>query len=225
MSTMKRLPVMGIGLLLTLGGAAHGANERKPDVVAIGVQTAPKIDGVLDDAAWTEVAKDKRGVLDNWHPWDFSKALDKPLAQPRTAYVCYDQDRLYVGMKASVSDIYKLKAGANAFAGDCLEIHLKTPEGTYFQLGIDFEGTLTLGEVPAGADLKLLRGNSELGSNSWSTEVAIPWQFLGITPKPGLRFGFNLAANYADQGLDTWTPITWGKSFFVRHNETLLELQ
>jgi hypothetical protein len=223
--TICRWMALGLVSAGLMGIGVRAAEERTPDVAAIRVATPPKIDGMLDDAAWKEVQQNKKCVMDNWRPWNFSKALDKPLAYPRVAYVCYDQGNLYVGMKASVPDIYKLKAGSNAFAGDCLEIHINTPEGRYYQYAIDFEGTITPGEVPSGTDSKLVKGKSELGSNSWATEMAIPWKLLGIPPKTGLRVGFNLAANFADQGKDAWTPITWGKSFTVKNNETLLELK
>ena len=213
------------GLLLAAMSSLAADQADKPksaDLSAIAVKTAPKIDGLINDAAWDAVADSHQGVLAGWRTLE-----GKLVPQQRIGYVCYDTDYLYVGMQAFTPDIYKLKAGANGspFTGDCLEIHLKVLDGAYYQWGIDIEGTLGNGVIPAGTDSSLIKRASEFGDNFWSTEVAIPWKLLGITVKPGFRIAFNLAANVSYQGNEKTETISWGKSYMVRNAETVLELQ
>jgi len=149
------------------------------------------------------------------------------IKQQRMAFVAYDDKYLFIAMKAYTPDIFKLKAGKSgmAYVGDCLEVHIKAPNGNYYQWAIDVEGNLGAGRVPAGTRTHELRGQSRFGLNNWTVELAIPWSVVGISPESGLKFGFNLVANNAYQGRDRWKVVAWKLPFWVRENQNTLQLQ
>ena len=128
-------------------------------------------------------------------------------------------------MQAFTPDIFALISADNPFSADNLEVHFKLPDGTYYQFAIDIDGNLGLGMAPVGTDVAALRGATEFGDDCWTAELAIPWKVMGVTPQAGMKFGFNLAANRAYQGNQAWASITWGKPFFVKNYETVLELR
>jgi hypothetical protein len=218
---MKWLSAILVSSILVSLSALGG---ETPDVVAIMVQKAPKIDGKLSDEAWLDVAKNHRGVMSGWRRFGGDGGL---VPQQRIAYVCYDAQALYIGMQAFTPDIYKLKSDANGnpFLGDCLEVHFKIPEGEYYQFGTDILGQLAIGKAPKGVTLDGIVAASDFGDNCWIAEISIPWSTLKLVPKPGLRLGFTLAANNAYQGNGVWSAVYWGNAYSAQSGNTVLELR
>jgi hypothetical protein len=216
------LALATLALLLAVAVAPLRAADQPgpPDACAPHIATPPKLDGTLKDPVWKTLATTHVGALGAWH--DLGGNL---ISQQRLAFVCWDDQNFYIGMQAFTPDIYALASADNPFLADCLEVHFKLPSGDYYQFAIDIDGNIGLGVAPPGTEISSLRGATEFGDDDWTAELAIPWKILGVTPHPGLRFGFNLAANRAYQGNNAWAAITWGKSFFVKHYETVLELQ
>jgi hypothetical protein len=203
-----------------IGCSLLSAENNLPDIVAIKIAEPPQIDGILNDTAWSQVARYHRGVLSGWHKLNRKKEL---ATQQRVGYVAYDDDALYIGMQAFTPDVFALDIGNNPFVGDCLEIHLKTPTDEYFQFGIDADGNFAMPKD--AADSSSIKRASDIGANYWSTELAIPWKFLKISPKDGVKFALNLAANKAYQGENESATITWGESFGVSSGRPVCELK
>lgn len=220
---------------------AQSPAPRPADALAAYVTTPPVIDGVLDDPAWRQVARAHAGLVSGW------TMLDGTLASvQRVGYVCYDRDNLYIAVQCYTPDLYALVAGTanDPWSGDNIEIHINAPSG-YFQWGIDIENHVALGRHPAivpgfvaaaaaglenradtgSASSQQIHSATSYASGQWDVEVAIPWKVLGVVALPGTRIGFNLAASHAYQGHGSSPAITWGRSYWVTHNETELELQ
>ena len=106
--------VIGILLVLSLGCMA----EELPEVEITKVYVPPEIDGRLNDNAWVQAARSFTGVLAGWKTlWG-----DSLISNPRTAYMVYDDENLYVGMMAFVEDTSRLVK--QSWDSDGLEVHL-----------------------------------------------------------------------------------------------------
>ena len=209
--------------------AADVQNNKIPIVEAMKIDIEPVIDGNLKEPLWTQIALAQKGVMTGWRL--YGSAVKQPTLAPqnRIAYVCYDDKCLYIGMQAYMVDVMELSTDKNAsvFTNDCLEVHIKLPDGKYYQLGIDALGRIGGGQITGFGDILAIHGAATMSDNFWTAELAIPWNFLGIVPKTGLEIGFNLAANVANQGTKGTTrqSITWAPSYWVKNYEAKLRLK
>jgi hypothetical protein len=211
------------------GVSALPASEAPPEASAPRLAKPPEIDGELDDPAWLEVSNHPGAVLSGWKIPASGDQPERLAPQQRIVYIAYDDDALYIALQAFVADLEQLYAdgGGNPFLGDCLEVHLNVPNGSYFQCGIDFKGNVALGTAQPGTDVQSLRGETALGDNFWTAELAIPWKLLGMKPEKGARLGLALSANRAAQDgpPDSLTRLHWGRSFHARKTTANLKLE
>ena len=172
-----------------------------PEIEVIQIVNKPKIDGVLDDEAWVEVARSFTGILTGWKNLHGTSIIENQ----RIVLMGYDETALYIGMICYVDDITRLRFGNDVFRDDTLEIHLENTQGEYFHAGISCSGQRSLSTA---SKLFLFESATKIGDNHWSLEVAIPWESIRIKPEVGTEIGFNFAGNdYKDR----W--ITWGPSY------------
>jgi hypothetical protein len=210
--------------------AADVQNNNVPIVEAMKIDNEPVIDGQLKEPLWTQIALAQKGVMTGWRLFSLGGKQPPTLApQNRIAYVCYDDKCLYIGMQAYIVDVMELSTDKNAsvFTNDCLEVHIKLPNGQYYQLGIDALGRIGGGQITGFGDILAIHGAAAMSDNFWTAELAIPWNFLGIVPQKGLEIGFNLAANVSNQGTKATArqPITWAPCYWVKNYESKLRLQ
>ena len=204
-------------------------SKNVPTVEALKVEKEPVIDGKLDEPLWTQIALDQKGVMAGWRL--YGSAVKQPTLAPqnRIAYVCYDDKNLYIGMQAFMEDVMELSTDKNAsvFTNDCLEVHIKLPDGKYYQLGIDALGRIGGGQITGFGDILAIHGAAAMSDNFWTAELAIPWNFLGIVPQKNLEIGFNLAANVSNQGTKGTArqSITWAPCYWVKNYEAKLRLK
>jgi len=210
---------------LSLASAVTQAQDTapQPQAVALWLDQAPEIDGVLDDAAWIKVAGHKPSVLSGWLSKRRADAL--PMQQ-RIAYVAYDAEHLYIAMQAFTTDIFELRSGSGdvAFLGDVLEVHIQAEGRPYQQFGVDIDNNLSRGDVPSDFREEDIRSQTDLRDNYWTIEIAVPWGVLGVEPGAGLDLGFNLTANLAHMGGTHWDTIMWQAPYNVREREVLMRL-
>lgn len=174
--------------------------------------SAPAIDGVLDDACWARAAAVLRGFV----------SLDGAgtAAPPTDARVCWDDARLYVGVRCDEPQVKSLLARSTArddgvWRDDCVELFLDTnlDRATYYHVIVNSIGTVYDETVPGGpawnADLQVA---AQVGTDHWTVELAIPFADLGGAPAPGATWGVNVGRErYAGaEALSAWSP-TYGK--------------
>jgi len=227
-----KFPIFFIATAFGLLQPAFGSDlaKRAPDAIAHSIANAPQIDGALTDPVWLNVAEKPGSVLSGWRTLAIQGQTVKMAPQQRIVYLAWDKDALYIAMQAYVTDLGDLRVdgAGNIFLGDCLEVHLNVPDVGYFQLGLDFQGNFSPGEVPPGVDVQSIKAKTDVGDNFWTAEIAVPWSVLGITPKAGTRLGVAFSANHATQddvNPNVLTRIHWGKSYGARKFESILELQ
>jgi len=154
---------------------------------------APVIDGVLDEPAW------QQATLVSGFTY-----YDKPeLAPVQTSFrVVYDDRALYLGVICAEPALAGLQLtrpprdSLEIFQGECVEIFVdpRHDHQRYFQFGIGVGGSLYDSEdYDSGHWNSAAQATAHRGVGEWSVELAIPWDDLGVEPRPGRVLGFNVA--------------------------------
>lgn len=170
----------------------------------------PSIDGRIDDDVWKKA------------PWvsGFQKvgSATEYAKIPTRFAVCYDDAALYLAVVCSEPNLATLRSDqigqdGPVYGDDSIEIFIaplrkakpyyqlvfNTADGRYDGKGFDksWNGNWTA---------KVLKGNG-----SWAAELRLPFVAIGLEPKAGQVWGFNVARNrYAGGGaeLSTWSYLS-----------------
>jgi len=166
-------------------------------------EPAPVLDGKLDDVVW------QRAALVS----DFTLLGTDKLISPQTSFrLLWDEEYLYLGVQCDEPQMDKISPmryaddGSAVFRDESLEFFVE-PDHTherYYQLFFNVAGSLyTSGN--SGAEIK-----THLAEKFWSVEVAVPWGWLKVAPKPGKVVGFNVNRNHSiGQLAEELTYATW----------------
>jgi hypothetical protein len=84
-------------LIMLIGPVAFGKNSPKKECAALKIEKAIQIDGVLDEAIWADAQWNHDFKM--YIPYD-----NKMASEPTQFAVLYDQDFIYVAIKALDSD-------------------------------------------------------------------------------------------------------------------------
>jgi hypothetical protein len=173
-------------------------------------ESAPKIDGVLDDA-WKKAAVSTEFKL----PYG-----DAPEAKTKL-HVMQDDKRLYIAVECFGDDPDELVANiekhdeANIWMDDDVELFLD-PTGqrkSYYQIIVNTRGTTwdAYHSQPREDDLSWepkYESAVKVTKKNWTVEFAIPWSSFSRTEKLGADWAFNvLRMRQAGQELIYWSPV------------------
>jgi len=178
--------------------------ERTPLVTAVRTNAPPILDGDLSDACWMKACPLDGFVLHN-----------EPVLAVRqtTAYVAYDDANLYIAFRCTEPDPGKIKAEVDRADGrvwtdDCVEVFMDPAHEheQHYQLVVNSRGVVY--DCDTGQD-RWSSGAAvaaSVNADSWTVELAIPFERLGAKPGPGAVWGFNLCRErYAGEvELSSW---------------------
>jgi len=173
----------------------------------------PKIDGVLDDQAWSQAS----GSADFKLPFG-----ETPSATTRL-YVGQDKDCLYVAVECfdTAEGIEKLAAktaqhdGPALYEDDDVELFLD-PTGerqSYYQIMINPRGVTwdACHATTRNPDLRWeprFRSAVHIGKTCWTAEFAFPWAVFDRSPKCSADWAFNVLRGRATAGESVyWSPV------------------
>jgi len=151
--------------------------------------SAPKIDGLLDDPCW-----ENAGKIANL------KAIGKELkdADPDTEVrVAYDDKNFYISFVCHEPEMQKIVTqcvkGEQIFKDDCIEIFLDTRQNQrYFHIAVNSNNIIYDGKSDNGLWHGKYVTAATRQADKWQVEIAIPFETLGITSiKPGARWNVN----------------------------------
>jgi len=200
-------PAAVVTVRLTTALSAAYEGPRLPETWAVPVQEPPRLDGRLDDKAWTAAQAVVLGRLDR----------DAETAPRTEARFLHAGSVLYVGCELSEPRIDQLRRTVKqpdgpAHQDDSIELFL-APKGSqgYFQF-----------IVSAGGAIFDRRGNGDpaawnsgakvavaVGEKGWSLEVAIPMAAMGVADAPLDRWRVNVYRNRQagrEGNLQAWSP-------------------
>jgi len=208
---VKRLRTATLVMCLVLAmGVAASAMAPNLEFVVPKVDKAPEIDGKLDDAAWLNASiKGGKTVV------DLDNTGTELTEYPRIAYLCWDDEALYVAYTIFAPDVTKLETAAGSlWSNDEVELFLDPDQkGLYTQWGVDAGDNLQA-SVPGRDQVKMVASKSGI---RWVIEMAIPWDKTGASapPKVGDKWGMNLCGHQIATG-SMW--LCWNCTFGGFHN-------
>jgi hypothetical protein len=201
-----------VASLLLLAAPLHAAEMLPTPVATAGItDTPPTIDGALDDPCWRSAV-----VLRG-----FVKLDGSTLYAPDTeARVCWDAERLYVGVRCSESQMKSIKVEMKdrddrVWRDDCVEIFIDAnhDRSSYYHFIVNAIGTVYDERQPGNADWDGdVQAAGSRGEGEWVAEMSIALADLGGV-KAGDLWGFNIARERHATGgteLSAWSP-TYGK--------------
>ena len=168
-----------------------------PKMTVPRVDSAPKIDGKLDDPAWEHAATTPAFVTQQ----------NESVKVKTHGKVAYDDDRLYIAFRCAEPNMDQLKVEQNRSSSmlctdDSIEVNIDMTPGTsdYLQIMVSAKGYQWLwwrgrhapNETPAlGVESATTRGD-----DGWRCEIAVPFeQIAEAAPSSGERWRVNLMRN------------------------------
>lgn len=204
-----------LGSLLAAGALVHGQDDFPIYVYPCPkAGPAPKVDGVLDDAVWEEAPLVGGFTL-----------YDKPERVEVQTFLraAWDDSALYLAVQCDEPRIDKLAPKAaprdatQVFADEAIEIFVDPDHdhSRYYQFGINAAGSLFDGERNNPAWNGDVAAETDIGEDSWSVEVAIPWRDITKRkPTSGAVVGFNVCRDRHLSGRREWTNWSQTKANF-----------
>ena len=201
---------------------SEAAGAGQPFVLAARAEAPPQVDGAPDDACW------KRSVL--LPPFLLISGSDVPTQQTR-AFLAFDDTHLYLFaeclesvLNPALQQMAAFKADQTApdsavYADDCVELFLQPDPRAevYYHLVANSRGALYDARCAAdGATDKAWNSGAavkaRVGERSWSVEMAIPLERLGVrAPAQGDRWRANLCrAERPSRENSCWSPTGGG---------------
>lgn len=192
---------------IRLGTGLVGSRKGLPEAWVAPATTAPKIDGQLDDDAWS-VAK----------PIVLGRLERVGTVQPRTdVLLIRNAGVLYIGVELAEPNMAQLRRTVTQHDGpvyqdDSVELFLSPrPEAGYYQIIVNANGVVSdrIGHGNPGAFDSQAKTATNLGERGWSLEIAIPMSSLGIDSDAPTSWRGNFYRNRRAGGSaenQAWTP-------------------
>jgi len=220
------LPVRNVLVLTALACAAKAAAQSSGSAkVATAVRItggagAPRIDGVLDDAAWTSAVPIT----------DFVEKVPVEGAEPKVkteVRILYDSDALYVGARLSRPDPENIPTSITRRDGDSNAESLVLSFDTYFDRRTAYSFSISSGGVRAdyyhGQDSQSDRqyefdpvwtARARVDDAGWIAELRIPFSQLRFGAVEDHVWGLEIQRSIPDQNMDLyWVMIPRANEF------------
>lgn len=186
--------------------------------------TAPVIDGRLDEPVWQTAAK-----LAGFQQIDPHEGA--PASEPTEVFLGYDEDSLYIGARCYDSEPDKLVAtvltrDADIGYDDTLQVILDTfhdgRNGFLFATnpaGIQFDALVRSEGEQINLDWDgIWKVRTSQDSGGWLVEMSIPWRSLRFPNRPEQVWGFNVERNVArKRETSHWKPMQHSYGFYARY--------
>lgn len=214
------------GAVLSFGQENKG-NQDQYQVKAVEVDTAPKIDGILENPLW------ENGALIEAFT-QFEPQEGAPPSEKTTAYIIYDQNNLYIALRCYDSDPKAIRAGLTqrdkVMGDDEITIYLDTfndkKRAFAFQAnprGIQSDGVFTEGgrrggggRGPGGGGMGFERidknwdtfflAHARIDDEGYTVEFAIPFKSLRFPNTPSQTWGLKIMRTIRRKNEEIYWP-------------------
>ncbi|MEN6305677.1 MAG: sugar-binding protein, partial [Armatimonadia bacterium] len=179
-----------------------------PVATAVRLDKPIALDGKLTEAVWAAAPIRDFAVLGE----------DAKAKQQTEAWLAYDDDNLYIAVKAHESQMDKLGAtvterDGKVFNEDVIEIFVDPAKTNFAMLQFAFNPLGTQADLMGDAVGMSMTWNglwqvkTARGADFWSAEVALPFATLGVSPLVKNEWGMNICRERAaDRELSCWAP-------------------
>jgi hypothetical protein len=196
-----RRALRGLPFILLPALCVPAFTARVPTYPCYRPPVAPVMDGrVTGDPAWETVPA----------VTGFSKLGDGYTEAKQTwARACWDEQAFYVGIVCEEPDIahmqLQVRDGGDTWLDDGIEVFL-LPSGSLHATQFVVTAGAARGGYEGAPDILRYQAATHAGEASYELEVRIPFDLLGVTPKPGDRWRGNFCRNI-------WTTQSGGDKF------------
>ncbi len=209
----------GIFLCLSLPGIL-GAQKRVYTTARVSGEE-PIIDGILDDPAWEQV--EWSGDFTQIQPYE-----NRPPSQPTQFRILFDEDNLYVAIRAFDSapdSIEKRMSRRDGFAGDWVEINIDS----YHDLRTAFSFTITAAGVKGDEAVSndnnwdtswdpIWYAKTATDDKGWTAEMRIPFTQLRFGKQDEYVWGLQVNRRYfRKEERSSWVFISRNATGWVHH--------
>ncbi len=157
----------------------------------------PRIDGVLDDAAWQRSARFTD--FKTLHP-----AAGKPPSERTEVRLTYDRENIYVGLRLFDTEPDKIRSlakerdnpGSDDWVAFCLDTRNEEMSALFFMItpgGIQVDGTLDANGTPNTAFDAQWSSATARTPGGWTAEMAVPCKRLPFRWSEQVVMGFKVA--------------------------------
>ncbi|MBC8874157.1 MAG: carbohydrate-binding family 9-like protein [Planctomycetes bacterium] len=192
---------------LSTGLTATDDADGLPKAWVAPAATAPKMDGQLDDNAWSVTKPIVLGRLER-----------VGRAEPRTEVSLIHNDGvLYIGVKLDEPNLGQLRREVTqrngpVYRDDSVELFLSpNPDAEYYQIIVNANGVISdrIGHGNPGAFDSKAETATALGERGWSMEIAVPMTSLGFDGEMPVKWRGNFYRNRQAGGAaenQAWSP-------------------
>ena len=200
--------VMAIGFLFTVT-ELHAADNS---IQARKVLSPPVIDGKLSDAAWRLASK----------VTGFVTSTGKPTPFQTTAYLCYDDENLYIAFKCDEPQIRNMKATSISekhfcFTKNDLVAFLFKPDAAspvFYQFAVTSKGVKFDQENKGRGTQEYnpdWQAATSIGKDYWIVETALPLEAVNAGPQMGTTWRINFCRmRFANREYSSWQNVLGG---------------
>ncbi len=212
MKTKYLLAVLLAGYALAAAGQAPGPTDdsNRRSLQAIRTQSAPKIDGLLDDPCWQAAPVAADFVT-------FAPTFGKPSAERTEVRVVYTDEAVYVGAYLH-QDARRIRTDLGRRDGESSADQFHVGLDTYRDRQNAFRFEVTSGGVQR--DIRMSPNNFDISwdavwdarvkmqADGWSVEMRIPFSALRFPKQAEQVWGLQFARQlqYANE-FSTWSPV------------------
>ncbi len=198
----------GLLLMLLLAFCAAASGAERMSYPCYRAPVAPVMDGVIvSDPAWERVPA----------ATGFSK-LGDGYTDAKQTYVqaCWDDQAFYVGVTCEEPDVARMELrvrdGGDTWLDDGVEIFLQ-PGGSRQVTQFVVTAGGARGGYEGAPNILRYQVAAHAGQDDYSLEIRVPFELLGVSPKPGDRWRGNFCRNIwtTESGGDkftSWAPLT-----------------
>jgi hypothetical protein len=207
---VQKILIAVILLIATIQATAQSSKK----IVSAKRTTAPiKIDGLINDAAWSSAAK-----VDDFMEQRPRFGAPAPAHARSEMYIMYDDNAVYIAgfnhetSRDSISRelVGRDRVGVNDFAGVMFDTYKDEINGVGFYvtaLGEQFDTKYSLG-YEDGSWSTVYQSATNITDSGWTYEMAIPYSALRFSKEKVQDWGINFVRRRVKSGQQfTWSPL------------------
>jgi hypothetical protein len=225
-----RRAVLVLCLNIILGTVSASAQSvARPELHAIRPTTTPKIDGVLDDEAWSSDPL----PLDTWK--SYNPMRGEAAAEQTKVWIAYDDQAVYFAFRCLDSEPKKIRTTISrrdgAFADDWVGLSLDSSRAGQlaYHLFVNPNG-IQMDALQSGAGGEdfapdwVWQSAGRVGPDGWSAEIRVPLENIRFRSGTDVRMGVLFWRRLSRSGVSaSWPEMPTGKWVFESNTSVVFD--
>ncbi len=210
----------GICLIFASTGESLGQTPPPAELAAQRITTPPKLDGVLDDEAWSHQPLQLEGWM------SYNPMRGEGAAEQTYVWIAYDEAAIYVAFRCLDSQPERIRTNIsrrdNAFGDDWVGLSLDSSRAGQlaYHLFVNPSG-IQMDALQSGSNGEdfapdwVWQSAGHIGTEGWSAEIRVPLENLRFRSGTDVRMGVLFWRRLSRTGVSTsWPEMPPGKWVF-----------